>query len=201
MEFMVEAVPITLQWPAEREFTGLGRHEVLQAHLAGAHLLGEAPDMGAGAELLAPELAVQHRPAGADDGGHIAAGGTHQEGRGGLVAAGHQDHAVDGIAADRFLDVHRGEIAEQHGGRAEVALAGGEDGEFKRKAAGFVDAALHPFREVAEMRVAGRQLGPGVADADHGAAVEQIVGKSLVLHPASMQKAVLVRMAEPGGAA
>ena len=62
----------------------------------------------------------------------------------------------------------------------------------------FPDAALHMLGDVAEMRVARRQLGPGVADADHRPAVEDVVGQPLVLHPAAMQESVLVGLGEPG---
>ena len=65
------------------------------------------------------------------------------------------------------------------------------------KAAGLEDAVLHPLREVAQMRVAGRQLGPGVEDADHRAAVEQVVRQALVLHPAAVVDVVLGGAAEP----
>ena len=44
--------------------------------------------------------------------------------------------------------------------------------------------------DVAEMRVARRQLGPGIADADHRPAVEEVVRQTLVLHPAAMGEAV-----------
>src|SRR3546814_14415756 len=47
---------------------GLGAQEVLHRHLTGADRLGELPDMGAGADLLAFVVAVQHRPAGHADG-------------------------------------------------------------------------------------------------------------------------------------
>jgi hypothetical protein len=55
--------------------------------------------------------------------------------------------------------------------------------------------------ELAEVRVAGRQLAPGVADADDGLALELVVGDALVLHPAAVHEAVLVLGAEPLGGA
>jgi len=41
------------------------------------------------------------------------------------------------------------------------------------------------------------ELGPGVTDANDGATVEYVVRQSLILHPAAMQKPILVRLAEP----
>jgi hypothetical protein len=45
--------------------------------------------------------------------------------------------------------------------------------------------------------VAGRELGPGVADADDGAAIEEIVGIALILHPTAMHEAIAIGLAEP----
>ena len=70
-------------------------------------------------------------------------------------------------------------------------------GKLERKSAGFVHAALHELRELAEVAVAGRELGPGVADADDRTAVEQVVRIALVLDPAAMQEAVFAFSAEP----
>ena len=100
----------------------LGVEEIGERHLAGLDVLAEAPDVGAGADLLAAKLAVQHRAAGDGDGRQVAARRAHEEGRRGLVAADEEDDAVDRVAADRFLDVHADEIAEEHGGRAEVRI-------------------------------------------------------------------------------
>ena len=46
---------------------------------------------------------------------------AHHQRRRGLVAAHQQHHAVDRVAADAFLDVHAGEVAVQHRGRAAAA--------------------------------------------------------------------------------
>ena len=64
----------------------------------------------------------------------------HQLRRRGLVAPHQQHHAVDGVAADRFLDVHAREVAKEHGGRAQVGLAQRHHRELEREAAGLVDA-------------------------------------------------------------
>ena len=82
-----------------------------------------------------------------------------------------------------------------------LRFAGREHRELEREAAGLVDPALDPLGELAEVGVAGGELGEGVADPDHRPAVEQIGREPLVLHPAAMQETVPIRMPEPGGAA
>ena len=107
------------------------------------------------------------------------------------------------IAADGFFDVHAGEIAEQHRGGPQLRLAQRHHGKLERESAGFVDPALHELRELAEVAVAGSELAPGVADADDGTAVEQVVRIALVLDPAAVNETVLVLLARtsPGCAA
>src|SRR6185295_20247778 len=96
-----------------------------------------------------------------------------------------------------FLDVHAGEIAEQHGCRLELRLAQRHHGEFQRKTAGFVHATFHELGELAEMPVARSELAPGVADADDRPAIEHVVRIALILEPAAMEEAVLVLLSEP----
>ena len=67
-----EAVPMVLQDPGERLIEASASSELLGRHLAGLHGLGELPQMRARADPLAPEIAVQHRPAGDDDGRQVA---------------------------------------------------------------------------------------------------------------------------------
>ena len=123
---------MVMQWPAERDIARLRLHEGLQRHLAAAHVFRELPDAGAGADGLVAIVAVQHRAAGDDDGRHVAAGRAHHQRRRGLVAAGQQHHAVERIAADRFLDIHRGQIAEQHRRRPQIGFAQRHHRKFER---------------------------------------------------------------------
>ena len=57
---------------------------------------------------------------------------------------------------------------------------------------------LHPLGDLAEMGIAGRQLGPGVADADDRAAVEEVGRHALVLHPARQARRRAARAATAG---
>jgi len=50
---------------------------------------------------------------------------------------------------------------------------------------------------VAEMRVAGRQLGPGVADADNGTPLELVLGKAAALEERAVVEPHRVLAAEP----
>ncbi len=147
--------------------------------------------------IVTLKFSGQHGPAGKADGGQIAGGGAHQQGRSGLVATHEQNDAVTGIAADGFLDVHAGEIAEEHRRGTQQHLAEGHHRKFQRKAACFPDAALYPFGDFAEVRVAGREFGPGVADADDRTAGEHVVRPALIFHPATIDETVAVFSAEP----
>src|SRR5439155_958282 len=82
--------------------------------------------------------------------------------------------AVDRIRPDRLFSVHADQIAVQHGGRTDVGFAGGGDGELERQTACLPDAALDALGERPQMRVARRQLRPGVADADDRPSVEEV---------------------------
>jgi len=172
-----------------------------EGHFSGLDIVGEAPEIGAGANVAAVEFAVEHGATGNDDGGDVATGGAHDQGGRGFVAAAHEDDAVDGIGANAFFDVHADEIAEEHGGGAKIGFASGHDGEFEGEAARFPDAAFDAFGEGAEMRIAGSELGPGVADTDDRAAVENVWREALVLHPAAVDESVFAVTGEPLGGA
>jgi hypothetical protein len=179
----------------------LGGQKMMHVDLTGFQRFVQLPYGGARTDVLARELAVQHRPAGDDDRRHVAARGAHQQRGRRLVAACEQHDRVDRVAADRLLDVHRREIACQHRRRPQVRFAVREHRKLDREAARLVDAALHVLGEIAKVRVARRQFGPRIADAHDRPAVELVIGNTLVLHPAPVHEAVLVRRAEPLGGA
>ena len=122
--------------------------------------------------------------------GHRRAG-VHEPGR------RRQHHAVNRVAANAFLHVHADQIAIEHRGGAHQHFAGGHHRELQRPAARLPHAFLHEIGDLAEVRVAGVQLAPGVADANHRAAIKQIVRVALIFHPRAMRKAILVDLAEP----
>ena len=117
--------------------------EVLRVgDLAAPAHVGDAPEIGARADLLVAPLAVQHRPAGHADGRQVDARGAHQLRRRRLVAAAQQHDAVERVGAQRLLDVHRHEVAPEHRGRLHHRLAERDRRELERQAAGLPDAAL-----------------------------------------------------------
>ncbi len=179
----------------------LGCEEVIDGDGAGLDLFAELPDHGAGTDVLAFVLAVEHRPAGDDDGRHVATGRAHQQCWSGFVATGEQHYAVDRVAANRFFNVHARQVAGEHGRRAQVRFAIGEHREFHRKTTGLDHPAFDVLRDLAEVRVARGQFRPGVANADDRLAVELMVGDALILHPAAVHEAVLVGRAKPLGGA
>ncbi len=99
---------------------------------------------------------------------------THHERGCGLVAAAEENDAVDGIAANGFLDVHADKVPKEHGGRTNDGLTEGHDRKFKRETTGFPYAAFHVFGNVAQVSVAGSKFRPGIANPDDGPAVEYV---------------------------
>src|SRR4029079_15111905 len=67
----------------------------------------------------------------------------------------------------------------------------------EREAAGLEHAPAHVLGNRAEMRVARRQLGPCVADADHRPTVELVLRKAAVLEPGAVVETHLVLACEP----
>ena len=121
---------------------GLDIDPVLVGDLSGTALVPVFPGVGARAQRLALPVAAQHRTGGQIDRRDIHAGGAEQQRRRGLVAAAHQHHAIDGVAAQQFLGVHRQQIAVEHGGRLQEGFRQRQRRQFHRKAAGHQDAAL-----------------------------------------------------------
>ena len=176
----------------------LGLDQVRHLHLAGLQHLGELPHVRAGADVLAAELAVQHRSTGYADRRQVARRRAHQQRRRGLVATHHQHDAVEGIGADRLLDVHRRLVAEQHRRGPHQRFAQAHHRKLDGEATGIEDAVAHVLRQFAEMRVARCCLRPRVADADDRPAVELVVRHALVLHPRAVDHRVAVVAREPG---
>ena len=184
--------------PAHAGFSG---HEILQGHLARAHIFRELPHIRARADVLALPLAVQHRAGADNDRRQIDACRAHQLTRRGLVTAAQQNHPIDTIGADAFFDVHRQQVAKQHGGRLHLGLAKAHHRKFDRKAPCLPHAALHPFGQIAQAGIARGQFGPCIADTDNGAAIKGVVGKALIFHPAAVNEPVPIILAVPSAVA
>ena len=83
----------------------------------------------------------------------------------GLVAAAHQHAAVDRVGAQQLLGLHRQEVAVEHRGRLLEVLRQRHRRHLDREAARLPDAALDLLGALAEVRVAGVDVAPGVEDA------------------------------------
>ena len=130
----------------------------------------EAATVGTGADALALVAAGEHGTGGEHNGGDVRAGGAHQQGRQGLVAAAHEHHGVQRLGAQHGLDVERHQVAQEHAGGAEEDLAQGDHRELQRQPAGLPHAALDRLRQFAQATMTVVQLAPGVEDADDGLA-------------------------------
>ncbi len=145
---------------------GLDVDPVLVGDFPGTAFVPVFPGIRSRAQRLAFPVAAQHRPRRQIDRGDVHAGRAQQQRRRGLVAAAHQHHAVDGMAAQQFLRVHCQQIAVEHGGRLQQRFRQRQRRQFDRKAAGHQDAALDVVDAGFEMHVAGLRVGPGVEDRD-----------------------------------
>ena len=143
---IVDAVPIVMQWPTERDMHASASMNSRIDYVAGPHHVLELPDMGPGADLLLAEPPVEHRPARDHDGRQIAARRAHQQRRRGLVAADEQHHAVEGVGADGLprRPCSRGCGRAWSRGRIRVSPRG-HHRELQREAAHLVHAALDPL--------------------------------------------------------
>ncbi len=119
----------------------------------------------------------------------------------GLVAAAHQHRAVDRMAAQQFLGLHRQEIAIEHGGRLDERLGQRHRRQLDRKAAGFPDAALHIVGARAQMRVAGVEIAPGIDDADDRLAFPVGLVVAELAQPRAMTERTQIADTEPAMAA
>ena len=126
---------------------------------------------------------------------------AHDQAGRGLVAAADQHGAVDRMAAQQFLGLHRQQIAIEHGGRLDERLRQRHRRQFDRKAAGLQHAAFDVLGARAQMRVAEIDVAPGVDDADHRLA-GQVGGVIAALAQArAMAEGAQIVDAEPAVAA
>ena len=129
-------------------------------------------DVFVGAVGLA-EIAGRDGAAVEHEAGDVEAREGHDGGGHVLVAAGDADEAVEGVAARDELDGVGDDLAgDQRGlhafGAHGDAVGDGDGVELHGRAAGLANAFLDGFGDLAQMEVAGADLGPGVGDADDG---------------------------------
>jgi len=184
---------------------GFERDPLRLVDAAGLVLVPEHAGMGAGADLAGDAglhlTVVEHRPGGAEDHRHAHADGAHHRAGGRLVAAGQQHHAVDRVAAQQFFHFHRQEVAVEHGGRLDDHLAQAHGRQFDRETTGQQHAALDRFGPLAQVRVAGRQVAPGVDDADDRPLHHVLAAHAHLLQPLAVREAAHAGIGEPAAAA
>src|SRR5690606_39983840 len=91
------------------------------------------------------------------------------------------------MAANRFLDIHGGQVAGEHGGGAEVGFAIGKDGKLYRDAACFKHSPSYPVGQLSKMGITGCQFRPGVADANDGTPLKMMLGDRSEEHTSELQ--------------
>ncbi len=109
----------------------------------GTPLVPQAPQSGSRADPLATEVTRGAGPSGDDQGGKTGARSTHQRAGHGLVAIREQDHAIERVSPQHFLDLDGKEVAIQHRRRLHEVLAERDDGEFDRQTARGENSLAH----------------------------------------------------------
>ena len=156
-------------------------HELLVVDLAAGKPLARFPDHGSRARALAMVPAVQHRPDRQGHGRNVHRRRRHQACGSGLVAAGGQDHAVQGIAEQDFDQAEIGEVAIQRRGRALAGFLDRMRRKFHRDAAGGADSLADPMRQFKVMAITRRKIVAGLRNADDRLAGLQFVpGQAVV---------------------
>ena len=175
--------------------------KILRRNRPGATLFPIFDRVRTGAEHFAMPIAAQHRSGRRENSGNAGAGRAQQQAGRRLVAAAHQDDAVDRMGADQFLGLHREEIAIQHGRRLDVGLRQRERRQLDGKPARLQDAAFDVLDAGLEMRMALGEVGPGVDDADEGLA--GIISRRIahLVHARALPERAQVVAREPTGGA
>ena len=171
---IVDAVPIVMQVPNERAMPSSISRQA-QSSSSPARFSSQYFHTSVPEPRISPrQLPRSIGPAGTKIAGRFALVAPITSAGHRLVAAAQQHDAVGGIGAQRFLGVHRQQVAIEHRAGLHERLAQREDGNLHREAAGLPDAALHVLRAQLEMRVAGVGVAPGVQDRDHRLAADVV---------------------------
>ena len=183
---------------AAADHRGLGVPHLRRRAPSGVHLVAKPVQAGPAAQPRSPPPAVEHRPARDQHRGQVDRGCPEQQRGDRLVAAAQQHRAVDRIGAQQFLDHQGAEIAVHHRGRAHERLAQGRDRDLQGNPARLPDAPLHMVRHFPQVRVAGCQVRPRIADRDmRTVSAEGVVGEPAT-HPCPVGRAVQSLRAVPG---
>jgi len=151
--------------------------------------------------LAGLQIAVaQHAAGRAEQGRQVHADGAHHRARRGLVATGQQHHAVHRQRAQQLLHLHGQEVAVQHGGGLDHHLAQAHGGQLEGHAAGQQHAALDGLGALAQVRMAGRQIAPGVDDGDDRPLQHILAAQPHLLDALAVREAAHVAGGKPAAA-
>ena len=147
--------------------------------MVGTHGLEHVAQAGAAAVI---QVAGQHGSAGAEDGGDVQPGRSHQQAGHVLVAVGYHHQAVKLMGRDHGLGGVRDQVAgHQRILHAHVAhgdaIAHGNGREHNGRAASQPHTGLHSLYDFIQVHVTGHDLVPGADDAHQGA-VHFLFGQS-----------------------
>ena len=166
--------------------------------------LPRPPDDRPRAGALPLEPAVEHRSPREDDGREVHRGRRHDARRGGLVAAGGEDDAVERVTVEDLHQTEVGQVAVEGRGRPLPGFLDGMHGELERDPALLPDPLTHPVRQLEMVSVARRKIRAGLRDADDRPARLQLLpGEAPVHVPLDVERghSGIVRVVEPGLAA
>ena len=142
---IVEAVPITMQCPAERDMhASISQNsspDIRPARRSSSKRQTSVPEP-IGSFLYIPRSIG---PPGTTIRWDVSAGRTHQLRRGRLVTTAQQHNPVERVGANRLLDVHRHQVPKHHRARPHERFAERDRGELQRKAPRRPDPALDGF--------------------------------------------------------
>ena len=151
---------------------------------AGSQFLSRLPDRSAGSGAHAPPPAVQHRPAREHDGRNIHRRRRHQERRHCLVAPGQQNNTVQRISVKHFDKAEVGKISVERCGWALAGFLNRMAGKLEGNTAGIAYTLADALGEFEMMAVAGRQVRPGLSNADDWLAGAKFRRSKPVIHVA-----------------
>ena len=155
------------------------------------------PHVRAAAEPLGPVATGEHGARGQEDRGQVGRDRAHEEPRDRLVAAPHEHGAVHRMAPQHLLGLEREQVAVEHRRRLHEHLGECEHRDLHRKPARLPDAALHLLHPLREVRVALRQVAPGVEDGDDGPPLGLLGRVAHLPQAAAMAEAAEIVRGEP----
>ncbi len=117
---------------------------------------------------MSAPVTSEHGSAWDEDEWDVCGEGAHDEAWSGFVAGAEEDGSVYGLGSEEFFDLHREEVAIEHGGRLHEGFRHGERGCFEGHSPCLEDAFFCVLGEHFEVEVARVEVGPRVDDGDDG---------------------------------